>query len=39
LTKTTKKKTKTIRSASSGVVGDTTKKARKVMRKQRKLVA
>jgi hypothetical protein len=39
LTKTTKKKAGRIRSASSGAVADTTKKARKVVRKQRKLIA
>jgi len=39
LTKTTKKRAKRIRSASSGAVADTTKKARKAVRKQRKLVA
>jgi hypothetical protein len=39
LTKTTKKKAGRIRSASSGAVADTTKKARRVVRKQRKLIA
>jgi hypothetical protein len=39
LTKTTKKKARRIRSTSSGAVADTTKKARKAVRKQRKLVA
>ena len=39
LTKTTKKKGRKIRSVSSDAVADTAKKARKVVRKQRKLVA
>ena len=39
LTKTTKKKGREIRSVSSDAVADTAKKARKVVRKQRKLVA
>ncbi|MGY4650259.1 hypothetical protein [Mycobacterium sp. URHB0021] len=38
-TKTTKTKSRKIRSASADAVADTTKKARKVVRKQRKLVA
>lgn len=39
LTKATKKKGRKIRSTSSDAVTDTAKKARKLMRKQRKLIA
>jgi len=39
LTKTTVKKGRKIRSVSSDAVADTTKKARRAVRKQRKLVA
>jgi len=39
LTKATKKKGRKIRAASSDTFADTAKKARKVVRKQRKLVA